>query len=201
MRYVCAGYASACAGSRVGLRIALHCSKALEALEARAWGARPAGMPLEPDDVARAVHSAYASLPKTGKPQAEEWTVLSGFVLARPGAAASCRPARGALEALRASGGRGAGAPAHPAPSVHVGLAGEQRPDLGGVAILAREVQLRPRHAHRKPTCDEVHRPRVGRHARGAPHTRQATRAPRLAAVQPSAVAASQTMVLHTFII
>jgi tRNA-specific adenosine deaminase 1 len=37
--------------------------------------------------VAELVHAAYARLPKTGKPQPGEWTVLAGIVLTRPGAA------------------------------------------------------------------------------------------------------------------
>ena len=39
---------------------------------------------LSPDDVAALVHEQYARLPKTGKPQAGEWTVLAGIVLATP---------------------------------------------------------------------------------------------------------------------
>ena len=49
----------------------------------------PTGAMME-DAVARAVHAVYASLPKTGKPQPGEWTVLAGIVLLRPGAAAKC---------------------------------------------------------------------------------------------------------------
>ena len=40
------------------------------------------------DEVARLVQAQYARLPKTGKPQPGEWTVLAGITLARPGAPA-----------------------------------------------------------------------------------------------------------------
>lgn len=39
---------------------------------------------LTPDDISALVHAQYARLPKTGKPQAGEWTVLAGFVLVPP---------------------------------------------------------------------------------------------------------------------
>ena len=39
---------------------------------------------LSPDDIAALVHQQYARLPKTGKPQAGEWTVLAGIVLVSP---------------------------------------------------------------------------------------------------------------------
>ena len=38
-----------------------------------------------PDDVAALVHAQYDRLPKTGKPQPGEWTVLAGVVLSRSG--------------------------------------------------------------------------------------------------------------------
>ena len=40
------------------------------------------------DEVARLVQAQYARLPKTGKPQPGEWTVLAGITLVRPGAPA-----------------------------------------------------------------------------------------------------------------
>ena len=41
---------------------------------------------MESNDIAGLVHAKYASLPKTGKPQASEWTVLAGIVMTRAGA-------------------------------------------------------------------------------------------------------------------
>jgi len=38
------------------------------------------------DKICHIVHESYARLPKTGKPQLGEWTVLAGVVLSRPGA-------------------------------------------------------------------------------------------------------------------
>lgn len=46
--------------------------------------------PLQPPAVPAAVLARYAALPRTGKPQGSEWTLLAGAVLERPGQEPRC---------------------------------------------------------------------------------------------------------------